>query len=56
MEPKQKKKYEKPILTKIRLDAECAVLGFYKTGGKVGPGVGSGAGCTPGSIWSSIGS
>ena len=56
MEPKQQKKYEKPVLTKIRLDAECAVLGFCKTGGKVGPGVGSGAACTPGSICSSIGS
>jgi hypothetical protein len=42
---KEKKKYEKPILTKIRLDAKCAVLGFCKTSGKTGPGV---PGCNPG--------
>ena len=45
MEPKQKKKYEKPILTKIRLDAKCAVLGFCKTGGSIGPGA---SGCNTG--------
>ncbi len=53
MQEEKKKKYEKPILTKIRLDAECAVLGFCKTGGKVGPGV---MGCNPGSACDSAGS
>ncbi len=56
MQPKQKKKYEKPILTKIRLDAKCAVLGFCKTSGLVGPGVGGGAGCSPGTPCESAGS
>ena len=56
MQEEKKKKYEKPILTQIRLDAKCAVLGFCKTGGKVGPGVGSGAGCQPGSYCDSPGS
>ena len=41
MQSEKKKNYEKPKLTKIRLDAKCAVLGFCKTSGKVGPGVGS---------------
>jgi hypothetical protein len=36
---KKKKIYEKPKLTKIRLDAKCAVLGFCKTNGNLGPGV-----------------
>jgi hypothetical protein len=48
MQPKQKECYEKPKLTRIRLDAKCAVLGFCKTSGKAGPGVGAGAGCSPG--------
>jgi len=38
MEKKQKKKYNKPKVTKIKLDAECAVLGFCKTSPGVGPG------------------
>jgi hypothetical protein len=37
MKPEKKKKYEKPKLTQIRLDAECAVLGGCKTDNKVGP-------------------
>jgi len=48
MQPKKKEHYEKPKLTKIRLDAKCAVLGFCKTSGKKGPGVGSGAACSAG--------
>ena len=32
-----RKKYEKPKLTKIRLDPETAVLGKCKTVGKRGP-------------------
>ena len=31
MEKDQKKKYEKPEVTRITLDAKCAVLGFCKT-------------------------
>jgi len=56
MQQEKKKKYEKPILTKIRLDAKCAVLSFCKTSGLVGPGVGAGAGCSPGVNCDSIGS
>ena len=56
MQEEKKKKYEKPKLTKIRLDAKCAVLGFCKTSGKKGPGVGSGAGCSAGMPCDSIGS
>ena len=56
MQEEKKKHYEKPKLTKIRLDAKSAELGFCKTSGKVGPGVGSGAGCTPGATCDSIGS
>ena len=37
MENKEKKKYEKPQVTKIKLDAECAVLGFCKTNATIGP-------------------
>jgi hypothetical protein len=48
MKSEKKEHYEKPKLTKIRLDAKCAVLGFCKTSGKKGPGVGSGAACTAG--------
>jgi len=33
-----KKRYEKPTVKKVRLDAKCAVLGFCKTTGKIGPG------------------
>ena len=56
MQEEKKKKYEKPKITKIRLDAKCAVLGFCKTSGKKGPGVGSGAGCSAGMPCDSIGS
>ena len=37
MEKKNKKKYVKPELTKIYLDAECAVLGACKFVGGSGP-------------------
>ncbi len=53
MEPKKKKPYQKPVLTKIKLDAKCAVLGFCKTGAIVGGGV---PGCTPGAPCDAIGS
>ncbi len=33
----KKKKYEKPEVTRIDLDAKCAVLGFCKTMGSLGP-------------------
>ena len=39
MEKDKKKRYEKPKVTKINLDAKCAVLGFCKTPGNIGPGV-----------------
>ena len=39
---KTKKKYEKPKITKIKLDAKTAVLGVFKTSGMGGPG---GMGC-----------
>jgi hypothetical protein len=42
MEEKQKKKYEKPTVRKIKLDAKTAVLGFCKNTGFIGPG---GPGC-----------
>jgi hypothetical protein len=48
MKPDKKKTYEKPKLTQIRLDAECAVLGGCKTTNKVGPGVPSNFNCAPG--------
>lgn len=35
---KKKKRYEKPEVTKITLDAKCAVLGFCKTSSSTGPG------------------
>jgi hypothetical protein len=38
MEEKNKRKYVKPKVTKIHLDAECAVLGACKTGSVHGPG------------------
>ena len=37
MEKKKKKRYVKPKLTKIYLDAECAVLGACKFTGGSGP-------------------
>jgi hypothetical protein len=43
MEIKKRKKYVKPEVTKIKLDAKCAVLGGCKiAGGAEGPG---GTGC-----------
>ena len=36
---KKKKKYSKPDIKKIRLDAKTAVLGFCKTGSDAGPSV-----------------
>jgi len=33
-----KRPYIKPSVTKISLDARCAVLGFCKVSGKTGPG------------------
>jgi hypothetical protein len=54
MEEKQKKKYVKPTVRKIKLDAKTAVLGFCKTDSFVGP---SGMGCgQPGPGCSSAGS
>jgi hypothetical protein len=41
----KKKKYEKPQVTRIRLDAKCAVLGFCKNTGMGGPVV---SGCQDG--------
>jgi len=39
MEKKGKKKYEKPRVTRIKLDAKGAVLGFCKINGALwGPG------------------
>ena len=37
MKEKNKRKYVKPKVTKIHLDAECAVLGACKTSGQAGP-------------------
>jgi hypothetical protein len=42
MEEENKKKYIKPKVIKIHLDAKCAVLGACKTSGQGGPG---GSGC-----------
>jgi hypothetical protein len=42
---KKKRKYEKPKVTKIKLDAKCAVLGFCKTNGSTGGP--TGANCGP---------
>ena len=42
MEEKEKKKYEKPRVTRIKLDARTAVLAICKTTGVGGPG---GYGC-----------
>jgi hypothetical protein len=38
MKMRIKKPYEKPRLRRIGLDAKCAVLGFCKTNGTIGPG------------------
>jgi nitroimidazol reductase NimA-like FMN-containing flavoprotein (pyridoxamine 5'-phosphate oxidase superfamily) len=37
MEEKKKKRYTKPKIKKIRLDARCAVLGFCKSNNHIGP-------------------
>jgi hypothetical protein len=37
MEKKKKKHYVKPKVTKIKLDAKCAVLGACKINGGSGP-------------------
>jgi hypothetical protein len=42
MPENKKKKYRKPEVKKIKLDAKTAVLGFCKNGGQGGP---SGTGC-----------
>jgi hypothetical protein len=42
MEIKKGKKYVKPEVTKIKLDAKCAVLGGCKITGEDGP---NGTGC-----------
>jgi hypothetical protein len=44
-DPKKKKEYEKPEVTRITLDATCAVLGFCKTTARSGPAV---SGCQDG--------
>jgi hypothetical protein len=41
-ETEKKKNYIKPKITRIKLDAKTAVLGFCKTSGMAGPG---GTGC-----------
>ena len=38
MENKEKKKYDKPKVTRIKLDAKTAVLSICKTAGAGGPG------------------
>jgi hypothetical protein len=38
MDQSGKKRYEKPTLKKVKLDAKCAVLGFCKVANKIGPG------------------
>jgi hypothetical protein len=53
MKRQKKKKYEKPRITQIKLDAQCAVLGFCKNAGSIGPGV---ANCATGSPCSGAGS
>jgi hypothetical protein len=37
MEKNKKKKYEKPKVKKIKLDPQCAVLGFCKNNLTTGP-------------------
>ena len=49
MKTQKKKKYVKPEVKKISLDAKCAVLGFCKTSGSEGPmetGCGSPLACS----------
>ncbi|MGA1867644.1 MAG: hypothetical protein ACMUJM_03755 [bacterium] len=38
MKKNKRKAYEKPKITKINLDAQCAVLGFCKSTSHIGPG------------------
>ena len=48
MERNKKKKYKKPKVTRINLDARTAVLGFCKTAGSIGPSaVNCGVGAAP---------
>ena len=42
MEIEKRKKYVKPKVTEIKLDAKCAVLGGCKISGDAGP---AGSGC-----------
>jgi len=37
MEENKKKPYERPMLTKVKLDPQCAVLGFCKNQNTYGP-------------------
>lgn len=46
-ENNEKKKYEKPKVKRIKLDARTAVLGFCKGAGQGGPVI---AGCTDASF------
>ena len=47
MEVENKRKYEKPKVTKIHLDAQCAVLGACKANGQAGVNTGSCGPLTP---------
>ena len=48
MERNKKKKYKKPKVTRINLDARTAVLGFCRTTGSFGPfAVNCGVGMAP---------
>ena len=38
MDIKKRKKYVRPKVTQVKLDAKCAVLGGCKIGGDDGPG------------------
>lgn len=49
-EDQKKKEYEKPKVTRIQLDAKCAVLGYCKTTSVAGPVV-SGCGGFPSSCY-----
>jgi hypothetical protein len=53
---KKKKEYEKPEVTRIRLDAKCAVLGFCKTTNIVGSGLPAAFGCDNSGSCDAIGS
>jgi hypothetical protein len=53
MKTQKKKKYVKPEVTEIKLDAKCAVLGFCKGPGDDGP---NGTGCGAPTSCSNIGS